>query len=174
MQFTTDLVRFLCAHLYDGAILLCGDKLASLSQEIAHTTPITTRIIFNPQTIEVAKAHQHLQQNDIRIAVHYQDSIEFMNDIKKNQFDMIVLYGADRLSQQIAAAQQLLGTTGSILLVDSQVEDIDKDLIENYHCLELNSKNDDYDLTLLSPISMYAKSTQRRGARQRNRLERID
>ena len=159
--------RFLAmmASGYDsGLILCCGESLYDYCLEISKAMPMTTRLVLNVETDQGLSASLGLTAKDIRIAVHKQDHLSFLDDISRYFFNLILLEHNPNLEMMIQGLLDKLMPGGLIVVLNS-----DSDTIENYlpksdwHVVETMWSD---NAVFIRAKSQDAQPTQRKGGRR--------
>tara|TARA_Y100000588_G_C13927271_1_gene784136 strand:- start:50 stop:667 length:618 start_codon:yes stop_codon:yes gene_type:complete len=116
------LVRVLAASKVGAIAMQLGIGNSEVAAWLLDGMDITSRLIMliGP---EVMPAQVGIDQNeDIRVAIHCQTAMEFMEDIKAHRFHLIVYDTLPSSNEELATAIGLLDEGGIVILLNSGPE----------------------------------------------------
>lgn len=157
-------LRTLACSKPGGVFLQAGTGSPELSAWLLDGMDITSRLITVVTDHGLSAVTSKFIGDDIRVAVHSQELLEFLTDIRSHQIEMIVLDGVTEQQATVRAALELLAPGG--MLVALGQTDL-RNLLsedESYQTTALEP-----DLTLVARRVLAAKH-RRRGARRSRRL----
>lgn len=112
------LLRVLAAAKPRAVALQMGSGSAALSTWLLDGLDITSRLIsLLGDPARVAPVRRVIG-DDIRVAVHAQDALEFLHDVRRNRFDLVAIDQPDIDPRVAGAAFGLLAPGGTLCLVD--------------------------------------------------------
>ncbi len=155
----------LMASGYDsGLILCCGELLYDHCFEISKAMPMTTRLVLNVETEQGLQASQGLTAKDIRIAVHKQEYLSFLDDIARYFFNLILIENNPNLELMIKGLLDKLMPGGLIVVLNGNFETVRDYLPESsWHVVEMHWSD---DAVLVRAKSDSAQPTHRKGGRR--------
>ena len=164
---TSQFLAMMASGYDSGLILCCGEELYEYCLETSQAMPMTTRLVLNVETDQGLSASQGLTAKDIRIAVHKQDYLSFLDDISRYFFNMILLENNTYLEQMIQSLLDKLMPGGLIVVLNSDADAIKSYLPESsWHVVETMWPD---CAVFVRAKSQHAQPTQRKGGRK-NRI----
>ncbi len=150
---------------YDsGLILCCGEALYDNCLAISQAMPMTTRLVLNVETDQGLSASQGLTAKDIRIAVHKQNHLSFLDDISRYFFNLILLENNPNLTAMISGLLDKLMPGGLLVVVGAQIDQV-KSGLPATGWQTVNMMWPDQTI-LIRAASENAQPTQRKGGRR--------
>lgn len=163
-QPTTDMLALLASNVDSGLILCCGEALEPYCRQISKAMPMTTRLVLNVETDTGYKASQSLSALDIRIAVHKQDKLGFLDDISRYFFNLVLIESDNRVTAVIEQLKDRLMPGGIFVVLNSDVEHLQACLPEpDWHAVKTGWPD---QAVIVRARSANAQPTQRKGGRR--------
>ena len=82
---------------------------------------MTAKLVINVQTDEGYSASSHLPAHDIRIALHKQGYLSFLDDISKYFFNLVVIENNPNVKQMISGLLDKLMPDGMMLILSAEL-----------------------------------------------------
>lgn len=121
---THSMLALLASGYQSGIILCCGEALEEYCHKLAGSMPMTTKLVINVQTDEGYRASSKLPAQDIRIALHRQDYVSFLDDISRYFFNLVVIENNPDLIQMISGLRDKLMPTGMMVILSADIETV--------------------------------------------------
>ncbi len=167
-----EFLAMMASHYDSGLILCCGDSLYDYCLQISKAMSMTTKLVLNVETEQGLKNSQPLTSKDIRIAVHKQDYLSFLDDISRYFFNLILLEDNTNLEAMIQGLLDKLMPGGLIVVLNGNTVLLENYLPEGWHIVESRWPD---NAVFIRAKSQTAQPTQRKGGRRAriiaNRIE---
>lgn len=163
---TINLISALAMPVHQGAVLVSGYKCDSLIKQLSNSIDISTKILYNINCANLTdtdiSSALTLANSDIRVAVHRQNMAEFLEDVKHNMFNVIVL-AAEIVDENLIALAKTMLTPNGYIVIDSDqpVDNADA----NWLLTRLGS------ISILTAIMLVKRQRTGRGRKRREENE---
>lgn len=121
---TAAMLAMLASSYDSGIILCCGESLEKYCLELSRSMPMTTKIVINVSTDAGYLQSMHLPAHDIRIAVHKQDYLTFLDDISRYFFNLIVIENNPDLRKMISSLLNKLMPSGIMTVLSADPDTV--------------------------------------------------
>jgi hypothetical protein len=85
---------------------------------------MTTKLVINVQTEEGYRASRKLPAHDIRIALHKQDYLSFLDDLSRYFFNMVVIENNPKLIEMISSLLDKLMPSGMMVILSADLASV--------------------------------------------------
>lgn len=109
-------VRVLASSRGGGVFLCCGDDSMDAAGWIIDALDMSGRLVVHRNSIDKLEAIRECFNTDLRISVHAQNLTEFLDDIKKHRFELVVLGASMCTIPNVERISTVLGDGGFMLL----------------------------------------------------------
>ena len=118
---TPAMLAMLASGYDSGIILCCGEALDSYCLELSRAMPMTTKLVINVETDAGYIQSSNLPAHDIRIALHKQDHLSFLDDISRYFFNLVVIENNPNLSKMISGLLDKLMPSGMMMILSADL-----------------------------------------------------
>lgn len=135
-----DTVTAFTSMVRSGLILLIGDRANHYQNDVIHAMEPMTRLIINLHPDSNESGSQEYSEDDLRVAVHYQQPEDFLNDVSHHFLNLVVTDCdfSQPLAQRITS--MLLEGACWLVLDASDFADISKrTVLEQFHTINFGS-----------------------------------
>ena len=122
---TPHLLALFASEYESGIILCCGEGVYDYCHQINMAMPMTTKLVINVETDLGFKKCNPLPQQDIRVAVHKQDYVSFIDDIAQYFFNLIILEDNPNLKTMIENLLDKLMPGGLMVILNADLQTVD-------------------------------------------------
>ena len=121
---TPAMLALLASNYDSGIILCCGEALDVYCLELSKAMPMTTKLVINVETDAGYTGSSYLPAHDIRIALHKQDYLSFLDDISRYFFNLVVIENNPNVGAMINAMLDKLMPAGMIVILSADLATI--------------------------------------------------
>jgi len=158
-------LRVLAATRTNGVVLQVGVHALEYAPWIIDGMDITTRLILNVDGPAPSEQLQPLFRTDLRVTLHHQDTRQFLGDVARHRFDLIVLDPSAASDEILSACLQVLDSGGLLVIIGDGGDPADAGVFSNCHVVSLG------ELTIVAQVAPHSKPT-RKGGRSARRQQR--
>lgn len=134
---TPAMLALLTSHYDSGIVLCCGERLEVYCQLLSKSMPITAKLVINVQTDEGYSRSSFLPVHDIRIALHKQAYISFLDDISRYFFNLVVIENNPDLKKMIGSLLDKLMPDGMMMILAADITTVKSSLPETgWHAVD--------------------------------------
>ena len=134
---TPAMLAMLASGYDSGIVLCCGETLQRYCHELSKSMPMTAKLVINVQTDAGYARSSFLPADDIRIALHKQEYVSFLNDISRYFFNLVVIENNPNLTSMISGLLDKLMPDGMIMILAADVDAVKSGLpATGWHCVE--------------------------------------
>jgi len=108
----------------DGLILMLGDTPLQYQKAVLSGMSALGRLVINLPEQSVRTRSEDLSQSDLRVAVHCQDSCEFLHDVKQHRLSMVVVHSQDINETLFGQVASMLLDGGVLIVISSANSDV--------------------------------------------------
>ncbi len=162
-----NLLSAFAAATRDGLVMAVGEGSAIYAKAILSGMSVMSKLVINVARKPLSSAvYSDIHHSDIRAAVHYQEPMEFLDDVSHHRLDLAVLSAQDAHPALVAKLSDMLRVGGMLIVLSSPSHTHERFL--------QNARNFKY--AGLEVCSIYVKSSEeqrtRRGGRAAKRSMR--
>ena len=118
---TPAMLAMLASDYDSGIVLCCGEALDRYCLALSKSMPMTTKLVINVETDAGYIQSSYLPALDIRIALHKQGYLSFLDDISRYFFNLVVIENNPDLSKMINSLLDKLMPSGIMLILCSDL-----------------------------------------------------
>ena len=118
---TPAMLAMLASSFDSGIVLCCGERLEQYCQQLSKSMPITAKLVINVETDAGYSRSSLLPAHDIRVALHKQDYLSFLDDISRYFFNLVVIESNPNLKAMISSLLDKLMPGGIIMILASDI-----------------------------------------------------
>ena len=161
---TPDFLAMMASGYDSGLILCCGESLYDHCLKMSNAMPMTARLVLNVESDQGFINSNPLTAKDIRVAVHQQDHLSFLDDISRYFFNLILIENSPNIVSIVSSLLDKLMPGGLIVVLSAEMDDVKSALPETgWQSVDMMWSD---KTILIRAASENAQPTQRKGGRR--------
>ena len=121
---TPAMLAMLASNYDSGIVLCCGERLEQYCLQLSKSMPMTAKLVINVETEAGFSRSSFLPEHDIRIALHKQGYVSFLDDISRYFFNLVVIENNPDLKTMISSLLDKLMPGGMMMILASDTATI--------------------------------------------------